>query len=371
MPPQVLKAFHEAAQSACSLQELQYAASKRIQKHTGAEMGLVTAGCSAALTLGTAAILAGSSYTKMARLPWVDDGPNEFLIAREQRNGYDHAFRAAGAQLVEVGFNEIVANAGVRRTELWEYDEAITPRTAGIIYVAGDDTHPPLRDVVKLANDRCLPIIIDAAGEVLPRSRIREIVATFADVVCFSGGKAIRGPQSTGVLCGRYEPVTSAMMQMLDMDDHPSLWSLPTDTVSHFFYQYPPRHGLGRGYKVSKEEIIALLVAMDLFFDGEYLKERPQQIAWLEQIAKSLPNSATSRLHIPSDGERFPTLEIQLDEQRLGRSAFDVCKELRSGTPRIFVGHGLLGEGKFVIHPLCLQPGHADMISARLIEELR
>src|SRR5262249_7946296 len=152
------------------------------------------------------------------------DFPHELIVAREQRNGYDHAVRAAGARLVGVGFNEIVAGAGVRRTEAWEYEAAYGSRTAGILYVYDSGARPPLAELVARATARALPVPVDAAGELPPRANLRTIVGTGADLVCFSGGKAIRGPQATGILCGRRDLVGAAAVQMLDMDDHFELW---------------------------------------------------------------------------------------------------------------------------------------------------
>src|SRR5213078_4951018 len=130
---------------------LQGVASRVIAETTGAEAGLVTSGAAAALTLGTAAILTGYDLGRMERLPHCDGFPHEFVIARDQRNGYDHAVRAAGARLVEVGFNEIVAGAGVRRTESWEYEAAFGSQTAGVLYVYDPQRQPPLAEVVARA----------------------------------------------------------------------------------------------------------------------------------------------------------------------------------------------------------------------------
>src|SRR5262249_32102503 len=135
MPKAVLEAFRAAAQECVSLDQLQGVASRAIATATGAEAGLVTSGAAAALTLGTAAILTGYNLRRMERLPHCDGFPHEIIVAREQRNGYDHAVRAAGARLVEVGCNEIVAGSGVRRTETWEFEAAFGPQTAGIFYV--------------------------------------------------------------------------------------------------------------------------------------------------------------------------------------------------------------------------------------------
>ncbi|MFN9370543.1 MAG: aminotransferase class V-fold PLP-dependent enzyme [Planctomycetaceae bacterium] len=371
MPPEVIAAFSAAASDACSLEELQVAASRILSHHTGAAAGIVTAGCAAGLTLGTAAILAGLDAGRMERLPRPAAGDRqEFLIAREQRNGYDHAVRAAGATLVEVGFNEIVSNAGVRRTETWEYGTAITERTAGILYIAAADARPRLQEVVDLAHRHCLPVLVDAAGEVLPRNTLPDLVATGADLVACSGGKALRGPQSTGILCGRSDLVGSALLQMLDMDDHPELWSPPAILPEPRRLFGQPRHGLGRGFKVSKEEIAALLTAVELFFSGHYDRERSQQLTWLRQIADQIPGPSRWELVDPPDGQRFPVLEVVVAEQALRKSAFDICRSLREGNPRIYVGHGQLAQGRLVIHPLCLTEVKSAQVAQRLRTEL-
>src|SRR3954471_18918753 len=137
MPEAVLDAFRAAAAECVPLDQLQGVASRVIAEATGAEAGLITSGAAAALTMGTAAILTGHDLGRMEKLPHCDGFPHEFVIAREQRNGYDHAVRAAGARLVEVGFHEPIAGAGVRRVEAWEYAGAFGPSTAGVLYVYG------------------------------------------------------------------------------------------------------------------------------------------------------------------------------------------------------------------------------------------
>ena len=144
MPDEVLNAFNEAARASVPLEQLQAAASRVIAEATGTEAGLVSAGAASALTMGTAAILTGYDLGRIEQLPHCDEFPNEIIIAREQRSGYDHAVRAAGARLIEIGFNEIVANAGVRRTEAWEYEAAFGPNTAGVLYVYSPTSRPPL-----------------------------------------------------------------------------------------------------------------------------------------------------------------------------------------------------------------------------------
>lgn len=371
MPPRVIEAFCAGASEWVPLEQLQAAACRKISEATGAESGLVTGGAAAALTLGTAAILAGEDLGRIEKLPHCDGFPNEIIIAREQRCGYDHAILAAGARFVEVGFNEIVSNAGVRRTELWEYEAAIGPNTAGIAYRHAADSQPDLTALVELAHSRGLPVIVDAAGELPPRDNLKAIPATGADLVAFSGGKAIRGPQSTGILCGTRELISSAALQMLDMDDHLQLWDPPAELIDRSRLNGIPRHGLGRGFKVGKEEIAALLVALELFASGAYDEELPRLRAFLEMIVGSLKDARCECfIKEPASADRWAQLEIAVDEAAVGRDAFEICRRLRAGSPPIYVGHGKLADGVLVVNPLCLDETNAPQLASRLRDEL-
>lgn len=371
MPPAVLQAFTEAAGASVPLDQLQAAASRVIAEITGTEAGLVTAGAASALTLGTAAILTGYDPSRMERLPHCEGFPHEFIISREQRQGYDHAIRAAGARLVEVGFNEIVGNAGVRRTEAWEYEAAITPSTAGVIYGYAPDSRPPLKEVVATAHKRGVPVLVDAAGELPPKKNLKAIAATGADLVAFSGGKAIRGPQATGILCGQRDLIGAAAVQMLDMDDHPELWEPPTELIDKSKLAGMPRHGIGRGFKVAKEQIVALLTALRLFVAGDYDQIVAEYRPRLERIAAGLKGTpATCSFVDKGVEESFPLLEITIDEKSLGRSAFEVCRRLRKGKPPIYVGHGRLHQGKLMMNPMNLDIAQAATLARRLREEL-
>jgi D-glucosaminate-6-phosphate ammonia-lyase len=370
LPEAVLKALEAGARETVPLDVLHDAASRRISKVTGAEAGLVTAGAAAALTLGTAAILAGDDLARMERLPDTRGMRNEFIVAREQRNGYDHAVRAAGAHLVEVGFNEIIAGAGVRRTEAWEYEAAITERTAGILYVFNRQSRPALVELVEVAQHHRLPVLVDAAGGLPPRSNLTALIDAGADLVCYSGGKAIRGPQGTGILCGRRELVSAAALQMLDMDDHPELWDPPS------FIERPqrglPRHGIGRGFKVGKEQIVALLTALELFASGAYVAEIAAMTERLRAVEAALKGAmCVCRLVPGATADHWALLEIAVDETSLGRTAFDVCRALRSGSPPVYIGHGKLAEGVLVVNPVCVADSQWDALDRRLREELR
>ena len=368
----VLEAYRAAAAEAVPLEQLQAAASRRIAELTGTEAGLVTCGSAAALMLGAAAILTGYDLRRIEQLPHCDGFPHEFFIAREQRSGYDHAIRAAGARLVEVGFNEIVSGAGVRRTEAWEYEAAIGPSTAGVVYVYSPTSQPPLADVVEVAHSRKLPVLVDAAGELPPRENLKRIAATGADLVAFSGGKAIRGPQATGLLCGRRDLIGAAAVQLLDMDDHFELWDPPAELIDKQQLGGIPRHGIGRVLKVSKEEIVAQLTALELFASGAYDAELKSFRGYLESIVAGIESSlpVTSRIHDLADAQSLPWLEIAIDPARVGRSALEVCRELRSGSPPVYVGHGRLAYGILVIRPLCLNETRTQQLLARLVEVL-
>ncbi|MCA9173729.1 MAG: selenocysteine synthase [Planctomycetales bacterium] len=370
MPPEVIEAIGRAAGDAASLAQLQAAASRVIARHTGAEAGLVTSGSAAALTLGAAAILAGLDPARMERLPDTSGFPAEFVVAREQRSGYDHAVRAAGGKLVEAGFNEIVAGAGVRRTEAWELEAAISDRTAGILYVVTPDSRPPLEEVVELARRHLLPVLVDAAGQLPPRENLRRFIDAGADLVCFSGGKAIRGPQASGILCGRAALVASAAVQMLDMDDHPELWSPPLEWRELAQLRSIPRHGIGRAMKVAKEEIVGLVTALNLFAAGKYDEELPLMRSRLELIAERLAGLPVECQIVDTHAEVPPLLRVTLGAAA-PRTAMEVCRLLREGSPPIHVGHGELHDGRLVLHPLCLREGHAELIAQRLATVLQ
>jgi D-glucosaminate-6-phosphate ammonia-lyase len=233
------------------------------------------------------------------------------------------------------------------------------------------EARPPLADVVEIAHAHDLPVLVDAAGELPPRDNPRRILAAGADLVAFSGGKGIRGPQAAGILCGRRDLVGSAALQMLDMDDHFALWEPPANLIDKRFLKGMPRHGIGRALKVSKEQIVALLTALRLFAAGDYDRDRIDQRRYLEQVMVSLEGlPVRRRLALPTDEQSTPKLEITIDEARLGHSAFEVCRRLRRGSPPVYVGHPLLEQGTLVIDPLHLDEAGTSKLIRRLCEEL-
>ena len=227
MDEAVASAMAQATRRCVDMVTLQSRSSEIIAEITGAEAGYVTSGAAAGLLLGTAACVTGLDPAKMNRLPDTAGMRDEAVVVRSQRNLYDHAVRAAGVRLVEVGLADRYAGAGVRDAEPWEIGDAIGERTACVYYVAQPQSRPSLPAVVEVAHAAGVPVLVDAAAQLPPRSNLRRFVEQGADLVAFSGGKAIGGPQGAGVLCGRRELVAAAALQQLDQDLLPEQWAPP------------------------------------------------------------------------------------------------------------------------------------------------
>ncbi|WP_170844704.1 aminotransferase class V-fold PLP-dependent enzyme [Aliiruegeria lutimaris] len=264
LAPGVLEAMAKADTVSADMFEVQAHASRAIAAATGAEAGIVTSGASGGLLLSAAACLAKFDVARMNALPEPGER-SEVVVARGQRNGYDHALRAAGARLVEIGLPEALAGAGIRDAEPWEFQSAIGPRTAAILYVQSERARPALPAVAEIARRHGLPLIVDAAAELPPAANLRRFIAEGADLVVYSGGKVLGGPAGTGILCGSRDLVASAAMQMLDMDVEWSAWNPPAGFIDKAKLAGLPRQGIGRCCKVGKNEIFGLLAALEHF----------------------------------------------------------------------------------------------------------
>jgi L-seryl-tRNA(Ser) seleniumtransferase len=262
---EVIDAMAAAARCSVDIAELQGRACETIAQYTGAQAGIVTSGAMAGLLVGAAACIAGLDPDKMARLPDTRGMRNEFIVARSHRNSYDHGVRAAGARLIEVGLPDRITGCGVRDTEAWEYESAIGPQTAGILFLARADARPRLPDVVRIAQAAAIPVLVDAAAELPPRGNLRRFIEEGADLVAFSGGKSIGGPSASGILCGRKQLIASALLQQLDLDYVSEDWQPPSQLIDRGALRGVPRHGIGRSCKVGKEQIVGLLTALERF----------------------------------------------------------------------------------------------------------
>jgi len=372
MEPPVSEAMFQAAQESVRMDQLQAAASHIIAEITGAEAGYVTAGAAAGLTLGTAACMTGLDVARMNRLPETIGMPNEVIIPREHRSGYDHAIRAAGAYLVEVGMNEVFSGAGVRGTEAWEIEAAITDRTAAIAYFYHLGSKSSLKEVINVGKKHHIPVIVDAAAQLPPAENLRKFISLGADLVCYSGGKAIRGPQSSGILCGRRDLIASAALQNLDLDEDFCTWDPPPSLIPKEQMRGLPRHGIGRGLKVAKEEIVALLVALQLFTKEKCREDATRFQGLLERIASHLQRvpHVEAQITTTTTGSAFPLLQIKLNETELRQSAFQISKGLKNGTPPIYANTVLLSEGILIINPMNLNKELADIVAQRMVDVL-
>ncbi len=342
MPEEALQAMAHAAHSFIDLDELNQRAGDIIAGYTGAEAGLVTAGASAGMLLQAAAVMAGSDHDRIKQLPDTTGMKNEIVIHRAQRVGEDRNYLTTGARFIEIG------NSG--GTEDWELEGAIGDNTAAVAYIFG----PPLTDalplerVVEIAHARGVPVIVDAAAMLPPQINLTRFVDAGADMVTFSGGKGVRGPQSTGILCGRADLIEAARLN-----------------------GSPNQYGIGRAAKVCKEEIVGLVAALELFVRSDYeeIQAEWREMCWrIVNSVSDIPGLSAS----VQDADPFaleaarttPRAQIFLADSH-AKSEPQVIGELRSGSPPIWVPSAGPHGGIAVI-PVNLKPGDDEIIASRL-----
>jgi L-seryl-tRNA(Ser) seleniumtransferase len=333
----------------------------------------VTSGAAAGLLLGTAACVTGLDPTKMNRLPDTRGMKNQVIMARSHRNFYDHAVRSAGVELVEVGIADRYSGAGVRDTEPWEIEAAINERTAAVCYVAYTHSLPSLAEVVAVAHRAGVPVIVDAAGQLPPAANLKRFIAEGADLVAFSGGKAIRGPQSSGILCGRGELIQAVALQHLDLDIYFAQWNPPPSLIDKSRLPGAPHHGIGRPCKVGKEEIVGLLTALRLFVEEDPQVRRGRWLQLMEELARAIGETPHAQLSLANDAKRteIPILALQLDEQALGFSALDLVKRLQDGSPGIHANPSRVSEGVVLFGPMCMKEREPEIVGKRVRQLLQ
>lgn len=369
MGKEALEAMDEAARQSVRLDELQAAASKVIAEITHAEAGIVTTGASAALTLGTAACITGFDVGRMNRLPDTTGMPNEVIMPWHQISGYDHAIRAAGARIVGVGIpNDTTPPDEVHIISRWDVASAITEKTVAIAYASRLGGHPPLEEVTEIGKKYNVPVIVDAATQVPPVENLRKFIDMGADLVCFSGGKGIRGFQAAGILCGRRDLVASAIIQMLDMAGEPfDKWNPPASLIPKDRLRGRPEHGIGRGMKVTKEAIVGLLVALQDLTEEKFAKRAEHLRQLLEGIKTRVGDVAGVEVRMTEDGKGgYPILEVKIDEQAVGKSAAEVSQRLKDGEPSIYVRDKYLHKGLVIINSINLDEEIARVVGEHL-----
>lgn len=362
MAPDVLDAIRDSASEAVDMAQLQSAASRVIARVTGAEAGYVTSGASAGLTLSAAACMTGLDPAAIDRLPDTTGLRNEILIFRSHRNSYDHAWRAAGTKLVEIGLDDRYAGSGVRALEPWEIEAAVTDRTVAAAYVVNRQNAGDLAEFCEASHAHNLPVLVDAAGQLPPTENLHRFIEAGADLVAFSGGKAIGGPQGTGVLAGRRELIQAVLLNHLDMDMDLDLWDPPQDLLPRESVRALPHHGLGRGFKVGKEDLVGLLVALERFADGAWRDELPERMESAQRIAQAVEDvPGLVATGVITAG--LPRVSLQFEDPA---EAIRVYRDLLHGEPGIALCPADAKTGTLVVDTIALPSDKAAVVAEQL-----
>jgi L-seryl-tRNA(Ser) seleniumtransferase len=302
--PQVREAMDHASRSFVHLIDLQKAAGERIARITGAEAAMVTAGAACSIMLATAACVTGKDQDKIRRIPEIAGMKNEVIIPKQQRNGFDHAARNVGVKLIEVETAEDVrrairgATAMLYWTHIFEYKGRIARR-----------------EFLEIGKKAGVPVFNDAAAELPPAENLSAIVKEGFDLIAFSGGKGLRGPQASGLLIGRKDLIEAASLN-----------------------NNPYGDAIGRVAKVGKEEILGILAAVEVYAKRDHGADQKLWRSFMDSISRDLRGIPTVRTenYVPgAGGHPAPYLRVQWDAARL---SYDACATaLRDGEPSIEV----------------------------------
>jgi L-seryl-tRNA(Ser) seleniumtransferase len=228
-----------------------------------------------------------------------------------------------------------------------------------------------LPEVAEVAHRHGLPAIVDAAAALPPRANLRRFIAEGADLVAFSGGKAIGGPQGSGLLVGRRDLIESARLQMLDMDVYPEVWHAGREYLKSGRLPGPPHHGIGRACKVGKEQAVGLLVALEQYLAHDEAAELAAQAARVYRLAEALDGVRGLRCNLTRPPGGVPRAEVWIDSELLGMTAFDAIEALETGDPAVFVSQGLAPRGGLLINPMTLEDGEERIVAVRIKEVIR
>ena len=337
MPPEVKEAWEYASRKYCSLIELHDAVGRRIAELIGCEAAMVTAGAASALTLGTAACITGTNPDFIRRLPDTTGMKNEVIIQKSHRFGYDHAVRNCGVRLIEVETVE-------------ELERAINERTAMMLFLNANEPVGKIKaaEFAQLGRKHNIPTFNDCAADVPPVENLSKYLKMGFDLVTFSGGKGLRGPQSAGLLLGRKDLIEAARLNA----------SPYADTI-------------GRGMKLNKEEILAMMVAVESYLKRDHAadwREWERRVKLIADYVSSVPG-VTTEVWVPEIANHVPHLRIRWDPQRVKISVPEVVKRLREGEPSIEVVPG--SRDQLVVGVWMMEPGEDRMVGRRIREILR
>ena len=349
MPDEVQAAIALAAKRPVHLMELHKAAGEYLARRLRCEGALVTSGAAAAIKLATAACITRGNKSAVINIPTEMQGlKNEVIVQKAHRYDYDHAIRDCGARLIDV-------------ETLDEYERAFSERTVMTqFFNAAEGGRISREDWVRVAHKQGVPCFNDAAADVPPISNLWTYTEMGFDLVAFSGGKGLRGPQCSGLLLGKKDLIDAAQLN-----------------------NSPNSNTIGRGMKVGKEEIIGLVAAVDWFLeqdDAAMEAEYRKRAALIAERVKSV-SSVEARVFIPPVANHVPHLLITYDMNRIKVSALEVMQRMREGTPRIELnpstGGGPAsiglpgGSNVIVVGVWMLQPGEDEIVARRLQEVLR
>ncbi len=336
MPEPVLAAMSEAGRHYVPLLELEEAAGKYVARRLGVEAAFICSGAAAGMALAVAACMAGIDPYYRAQLPKADGLKNEIVVFRTMRSNYDQGFRLAGGRLVEIGMP--------KKSEVWELERAITPQTAAVGFIVEHEHMGalPLETVIQVAHTKNVPVIVDAAAEIPPLENLTRFTRMGADLTIFSGGKDIRGPQSSGLILGR------------------------ADLVKACAFHSAPNHSIGRGMKVGKEEIMGFLTALDLYLAQDFGAEMEQwekQVAYIVAELSKVPGLTPHRVFPGEPGIQpvlIPRAYIDYTSAVTTRTPLELKDMLLQGNPRVVVGTSASG---LVVNPQMLDVGEEKIVA--------
>jgi uncharacterized pyridoxal phosphate-dependent enzyme len=339
--PEVKQAMYEASFYFVQLDELMDAVGAELGKLTGAEWGIATTGCEAAIALATVACIAGTDPEKSQALPYIK-AKDQVIIPKHSRNPYDFGVRMTGAEIVEVESEQ-------------QLRDKISSRTAMIYILSGpaaESGELGIPNICRIAKEKNIPVFVDAAAEepLVPNIHLQH----GATLVGYSGGKCMRGPQSAGMLIGQKDLCRAA------------------------YFQAAPHHNYGRAFKCSKEETMGLLAAVRQWYRHDHAAEQKQWLDWLQHIeaaVKPLPSVTTEYIQPEDLSNRAPLLRIHWDAKQLGITGTELQAALDAGTPRIMVvsGTGTRPDAmasSVTVMPYMMAPGDEQVIAAAIHEHL-
>ena len=335
MPPEVMAAVNYASKHYVMLDELHDKVGERIATLLHCDAAMVTSGAASALTLGTAAVLTGTDRQKIVDLPDLSKMKSEVIVQKSHRFGYEHAVRNCGVRLVEVETRE-------------DLERAVNKQTAMMLFYNNNNPEGRIRDeeFVQLGKRHGIPTLNDAAADVPPVDNLWKYTKMGFDLVAFSGGKGLRGPQSAGLLLGRKDLIAAARLNA------------------------PPNgNTIGRGLKVNKEEMLGILAALERYLANDHVAERREFDARAEAIrggVAMLPG-VKAEIFVPEVANHVPHVKISWDAAAKGLTAADAVNALRAGEPSI----GTRSEGDaLVIGVWMMQPGEDKIVARRLRQVL-